>query len=182
MAYRDPERENQRLLMQATADINLLSRKKELSRKNYNFVNHSGTSKKDQLLSATRKVRDRERGWHHMLSHLQNKDHCNSPIRYPDDNSLEWQKILSVPTRRGSDIDRDFYIVSGKFKVDDENKQLAITRRVRDKCEETFWRTHDYDCIRVKSYDPKLQEQFIRENKAIEKSQGLLQASKYPHW
>jgi hypothetical protein len=179
MAYRDPERENQRLLTQATADMNL--RKKELTRKNYNFVNHSGSSKTDQLLSATRKVRDRERGWH-LLSHLQNKDHCNSPIRYPDDNSLESQKILSVPTRKGSDMDRDFYIVSGKFKVDDDNKQLAIIRRVRDKCEETFWRTHDYDCIKEKSYDPKLQEQFIRENKAIEKSQGLLQASKYPHW
>jgi hypothetical protein len=171
MAYRDPERENQRLLTQATADMNLLLRKEDLTRKNYNFVNHTGVSKANRLLSATRKVRDRERDWH-LLSHLQNKDHRNSPIRYLDDESLELQKILSVPANT----------VTGKLKVDDINEQLTVTQRVRDKCEEKFWRTHDYDCIKVKSYDPKLQEQFIRENKEIGISQGLLQASKHPHW
>lgn len=181
MAYRDPERENLRALTQANGDVNFLSIKKELSSKNYDFVSRSGNSKKDRLLSATRKVRDRERDWQ-LLGHLQNKDNCNSPINYPDDDSLELEKFLSVPTRRGSDLDPDFYMLSGKFKVDDNNKLLAITQRVRDKCEEKFWRTHDYNCIKAKSYDPKLQEQFVRENQAIEKSQGLLQASKYPHW
>lgn len=172
MAFRDPVRENQRILTQAAADVKLLTLQEEDSRKKYNIINHIGLSKTDRLLIASRKVRDREHDWH-PSSHLKNTS--------PDDR-LKSSKMIHIRSKRGSGLDRDFDIVSGKFKVDDDGKQLLIKQQVRDKCEEKFWQTHDYDCIKVKSYDPKLQEKFLKENIAIEKSQGLLQASKFPHW
>jgi hypothetical protein len=57
---------------------------------------------------------------------------------------------------------RDFNIVSGKFKKDDDSKQQKIAADIRENCDKKFWKTHSYDYIKVKYHDPKLQEKYIQ--------------------
>jgi hypothetical protein len=57
---------------------------------------------------------------------------------------------------------RDFNIVSGKFKADDESKQQKIAADIRESCDKKFWKTHSYDYVKIKYHDPKLQEQYIQ--------------------
>lgn len=183
MIYRDPERESHASTMQITTNANLLARSKELSRKTFDFVNHKGPPRKidsDVSFDGARKRKDKGREWH-LLSHLKHDDHNQVPVHYPEDDRLEMQKRFPVPLRKGRDPGRNFNVVSGKFKTDDKAKQERIDSQVREVCEKKFWQTHDYDFIKVKSYDPRKEEDFLDQNKALEKIQGIAQASKYPH-
>jgi hypothetical protein len=84
------------------------------------------------------------------------------PIRYEEDDRLEILKKFPPPLRKGRDPGRDFNIVSGKFKADDESKQQKIAADIRESCDKKFWKTHSYDYIKIKYHDPKLQEKYIQ--------------------
>lgn len=184
MVYRDSDRESNASKMQMTANANLLARSEEISRKTFDFVSHKGQMKKidsDVWSDAAMGRKDKGREWH-LLSHLKHDIHTKLPVHYPDDDRLELQKKNPVPIRKGRDSGRDFHVVSGKFKIDDEAKQERIASQIREGCEKKFWQTHDYDFIKVKSYDLRKEEEFLDKYKALEKIQGVSQASRYPHW
>jgi hypothetical protein len=184
MVYRDSGRESHASMMQMTANANLLARSEEISRKTFDFVSHKGQPKKidsDVSSDAAMRRKDKGREWH-LLSHLKHDIHTKVPVHYPDDDRLELQKRFPIPIKKGRDSGRDFHVVSGKFKIDDEAKQDKIASQIREGCEKKFWLTHEYDFIKVKSYDPRKEEDFLDQNKALVKIQGIAQASRYPHW
>ena len=154
-----------------------------MTNKTFNIINHQGSrrSDSDSNLSGMndRKKKEIIRDWH-ILSHLKTNDHRNVPIRYEEDNRLEQQKKIFLPTKKGIDSRRDFSIVSGKFKENNDLKEEKIAFDIKNKNDEKFWKTHTYDIIKVKSYDPKNQEIFDNLNISLEKTQGLAQEGKFP--
>ena len=152
--------------------------------KNFNIINHRGSSRisSDQNISLTneRKKKIFTRDWH-ILSNLITNDHLNVPIQYEEDNRLEQQKRYSLPIKERKEIDRDFSIVSGKFKENNDLKEEKIAFDIRKKCDEMFSKTNTYDLIKGKSHNPKNQEKFERRYNSLEKMQGVAQAKKFPY-
>ena len=70
--------------------------------------------------------------------------------------------------------------MSGKFKEENDQKQEKIASDNRNTCDKKFWKTHNYDFIKVKSYDPKAQSAYERHSEAIERVQGVAQAGRFP--
>ena len=184
MVYRDPIREKLHTSSQSEADSSLISRRNEMIEKNFNLINHQGSSRmsSEPNLSGTneRKKKMIKREWH-ILSNLKTNDHLNVPIQYEADNRLEQQKRYSLPIKKRKEIGRDFSIVSGKFKENNDLKEEKIASDIRNKCDEMFSKTNTYDLIKGKSHNPKNQEKFERMNITLEKLQGVAQEKKFPH-
>ena len=183
MVYRDPTIEGTHLSRKVDADNSLISRRSDIVKKKFDFINHQGPPRKidsDPLFAAARNNKGKTRDWN-LLSHLNHIDHTKVPIRYEEDDRLELQKKFPLPARKGRDPGRDFNIVSGKFKQNDDSRQEKIASDIRDTCEKKYWKTHSYDFIKVKSCDPLAQIKFEQHVKALESVQGLAQEAKLPH-
>jgi hypothetical protein len=79
------------LSMKSEADLGLISRRNDVIKKKFDFINHQGPSRKidsDPLFAAARVNKGKSRDWH-ILSHLKHNDHTNVPIRYQEDDRLD---------------------------------------------------------------------------------------------
>jgi hypothetical protein len=60
-------------------------------------------------------------------------------------------------------------------------RQEEIDSNIRSSCDKKFWKTHYYDYVKVKYFDPKKQDQYLQDRAATVKTQGVAQESRYPH-
>jgi hypothetical protein len=182
MSYRDPIRENMQTTTELEFKSKLIARKEDLVKKKFNIINHEGPPRRIEAnpeFAAARSAKNRGREWH-LLSHLKHPDHLKAPTRYADDDSLELLKKPPPRPHFDRDPGREYSVVSGKFHVDHDRKEEEIAEEIRKKCEQKFWKTHDFDFIRTRYYDDKKEEAFQEKREEMKKTHGQKQLSRLP--
>jgi hypothetical protein len=70
------------------------------------------------------------------------------------------------------DPGRDYDILSTKFKRGDEEKQQAIREATLKRCTDKYWKTHDYDFLKVAYLDAAKEAAFAEAREAAKKTHG----------
>lgn len=183
--------------MKSTFDGKLVARKEDLKKNKFNIINHEGPPRRvdaDPQFAAARAGKDRGRPWH-LLSHLQRDTHKGVSLRYlgnyphlippfiDDADPFDKIELMKKPKPRpdfNRDPGRPYNIVSTKFKGDDEGMQKSIDDAIKQKCEEKYWKTHDFDFIKIKQLDQTKEEKYLEQREEKSKVWGEAQLARYP--
>ena len=190
-SFRDPVREDMAVTMKSTFDSKLLTRRDDLKKNKFNIINHDGPPRMieaDPSFALARSGKDRGRPWH-LLSHLPRDTHKTVPVTYignyphlvpryiDEDDPFDKIELMKKPKPRADanrDPGRDFDMISTKFKKDDDAKQLEIHNAIKKKCEDKYWKTHDFDYVKVKYLKEEKEAAFLVQREELSKVSFLV--------
>ena len=161
MRFRDPERE------QTHQERSLL--KSQQLRK----VPHA-TDSMFSLLSHTSESplfmpkEDRNGSKYHILSKLPLEDHKEVPTLYDETAMISKLHSLQNKVKSKPKTQRRYDILTNMFIEDHDAVSAKERERLKQRLDEAYWRTHRYNLIQCRDFDPSSEDQFQRTQKVVE--------------
>jgi hypothetical protein len=191
--FRDPGREDMAVTMKSTFESKLLARRDDLKKNKFNIINHEGPPRRidaDPQFALARSMKDRGKPYN-LLSHLKRDDHKAVSLRYlgnyphlmpryiDEEDPFDQVERMKKPKPRpdfNRDPGREYNIVSTKFRKNDEERQQAIDEAIKKKVTDKYWKTHDFDFLRIAYLDAEKEKTFLEAREAAKPSHGQVTA------
>lgn len=173
MRFRDPEREKAHQEKRLLTSINL-RKAPHATDSMFSLLSH--TSKSPVFMPKE----DRNGSKYHILSKLPLEDHKEIPTLYDETAMISKIKALQNKVRSKPKTQRRYDILTNMFIEDHEATSANESERLQRRLEEAYWRTHRYNLIQCRDYDPSSEDQFQRSQKALEDSRRERRMARLP--
>ena len=158
----------------------VLQRVKDISRTQYNMINHIGPPRKIDAMREQLKENEPKptRKWN-MISHLSHDKQTTCPILYND----KYMRANVRPERTvvpPEQPKREFNVITNEFSDNHEARLREEQNHLKDGMLERYWAKHDFDPIVGEYYSDKKENDYRAERVALQKTQGVAQQDRLP--
>jgi hypothetical protein len=181
MKFRDPVREENYTLNRTQSLKTMTDNKNAAHMNKFNILTHEGPPRRidlnPQWLSS--KHANKPRDWN-ILSHLKHEVHEIAPVVCSDTESLEKLKRpppVDRPPRAGN---REFNILNNDYRVNNTARKKEEYELLKSHVLDRYWRTHDYDFIKMQYCDPRKEDEFRDQREHLRTIQGSSQLLRVP--
>jgi hypothetical protein len=120
-----------------------------------------------------------------MLTNLDHTDHKKAPTLFGEQFILEktQERIAQAQNQRINNDNpsiRDFNIINNRYYHNREERQKEEFEEMKKHVLNKYWKTHDYDLLKVEYYDANKEEKYWEQKKFVDSVRGAARQAKLP--
>ena len=102
------------------------------------------------------------------------------PTLYDEESMISKIKVIQNKVKSKPKTQRRYDILTNMFIEDHEVTAAKERERLQQRLDEAYWRTHRYNLIECRDYDPSTEDQFQLTQKAIQDARRQRMMTRLP--